>query len=347
MKKSIQHRLTYSLIISSSIFLDACKAQKPATGTPQNKRAIQSNQAETRPIIHTVDKPVTSSLGKVNLINKDQSIHPDLLAFMNLFDLKHDGTIDSVNRALQAHFLRKPGQERTDIQDDSFDASTMAQAIQLLRQMSLVDEIAYTPTQVVDYFLLFGAMTQRMTSRIQDFVKQYEKGVRCKNIILLGGVRKLREHEITFLKGLKMSFPAFLQKLGKQEKELTEADAFRAIWDTNVPTKTKVRFTEGKNLFFINSTDVTQGTNDRPTTGTTLDAWYDLCQPAPGHCHGNVELPYGIRMEKVLRTFLHKKGKGFSISWNSPAASEKLQIGVYKDTLARTFYQECKLKGYI
>lgn len=295
---------------------------------------------------------VNSSLLEYNLIKPDGGISEDLLAFLKLFGVQHEGTVQSVNTAMQQNFIRKAGQERWDLQDNSQDVVLRNQALALLKKMGLVNEIPHFQVDA-DYFLLFGATLSRSEQRFKDFVEQYTAGtLQCKNVILLGGVRKLQPSELDYIKDiLGVSFINFLAKLGKKETDLTEADMLRFIWENEGPETLKSKFHESINLFFINSTDITQGTNQRPTTNSTIEAWLEECKPVPGKCHGNVEQPYGTRIEKNLRTCLEKYSRQlgvtspkFSITWNSPAADDTLLLGVYKDELARNFYQEYNFK---
>ncbi|MCG8339973.1 MAG: hypothetical protein MI674_01680 [Cytophagales bacterium] len=298
---------------------------------------------------------VHSSLEGYSLIKEEGEVDENLLAFLKLFGIKHDGTVASINQTMQENFLRRSGLERRDLGGDKPAQEVMEEALNLLRKMGFVDEIPPLAVQA-DYFLLFGAFTGRMEERFEDFVSQYEQGtLQCNNIVLLGGFRKLREDELAKIESEQASFEEFLKKVGKERKEdLTEADAIRFIWDNKATERLKENFKEQVNLFFINDTDTTQGTNQRPTTKSTIETWYDEFKPAPGPCHANVEMPYGIRMEKVLRTFLENASKeagdnapSFSITWNSPAATPHLSLAIYKDELARAFYQETKLRAAI
>ena len=150
------------------------------------------------------------------------------------------------------------------------------------------------------------------------------------------------------------AFKDFLKKVEKKEDELTETDSFRALWEYKVTDSIKNQFTEGNNLSVVDCKNTSDGSNKRPTTKTTLQTWFKDFKPTPGHCYSKVELPIGIRMEKQLRTFLDKKNdelasylQNFTVSWSCPTAAQRVQLGAYKDVIARAFYQEGKLKGLI
>jgi hypothetical protein len=298
---------------------------------------------------------VNSSLVNYNLIEKDGKINKHLLEFLELFGIKHQGTVQSVNEAMQQYFIRKPGLERWDLVDTPEEQEKREVALSLLSKMGFVNEIPHSQT-TAKYYLLFGATLPRMEQRFQDFVQQYNQGtLQCSHIVLLGGVRKLKEDEIASISsGLGDRYADFVKTLNKQPKELTEADALRFIWEVHASNSLKAKFQEGKNLSFVNSTDITQSTNLRPTTGSTIEAWFTDFNPEPGICHSNVEKPYGIRMEKNLRLLLEKRSQAlpntsshYSITWNSPAAKKGLLLSTYKDELARSFYQEYTLKKYL
>jgi hypothetical protein len=340
MKKLLLYRLNI-LTICSYLIIAYSACTLPTTSHKQ--------------IANTYPGLVSSSLSGCNLIEEDGQINEHLLEFLKLFEINHQGTVKSVNEAMQQHFIRKSGTERWHLVDTSQDQALRQPALELLRQMGFVEAIPYFKAQS-DYFLLFGAKLARMEQRFKDFLDQSTQGtLQCKNIVLLGGVRKLMEDEIATIQAeLGTQYDQFLKSLDKQPTDLTEADALRFIWQTKATTDLKTQFQEGKNLFFVNSTDITQGTNQRPTTGSTIEAWFADFKPTPGVCHANVEKPYGIRMEKNLRLLLEKHHQAlgstnqkFSITWNSPAASNSLLLTNYKDELARTFYQEYALKKYL
>lgn len=296
---------------------------------------------------------VHSSLVGNDLIQPGGKVVQPLLDFLKLFDVKHQGTVESINAAMQASFIRKPGSERWDLVDSAQDQKLRPQALELLKKMGLVDAIPHT-TVNADYFLLFGALLPRIEKRFNDFLEQYQAGnLHGNNIVLLGGVRNLQPEELASIKQ-NSAFEAFLKDRKKTETMLTEADLWRFVWQTKATNALKNQFQESKhNLFFVNSTDTTHGTNQRATTHTTIEAWLEDFKPAPGQCHANVEKPYGIRIEKNLRLLLEKHSRShsatqsFSITWNSPAAADNLLLAVYKDELARTFYQEYILKKYL
>jgi hypothetical protein len=296
---------------------------------------------------------VRSFVSRHELIQENGKAVRVLLDFLNLFQVEHQGTIESINAAMQTHFIRKPGAERWDLVDPAEDRQLRPQAMKLLKRMGMVEAMPRIGVNI-DYFLLFGATLSTMEKRFADFVSQYKTAtIECKSVVLLGGVRYLQPAELDSLRQHK-AFSDFLKDQHKTEASLTEADLWRFIWQTKATAALKAQFQESKhNLFFVNATDVNYGTNLRATTHAAIEAWLEDFKPAPGKCHANIEKPYGVRMEQILRYALEKYSKEheftqyFSITWNSPAASDKLLLAVYKDELARAFYQEYELKKYL
>lgn len=301
---------------------------------------------------NTADKEmINSSFISSDLIQPNGKIIEPLADFLKLFKIKHEDSLESINEAMQVNFIRKPGLERWDLVDLEEDQQLRSQALSLLQTMGFVQATPTTALQV-DYFLLFGATLSRIEKRFTDFLNQYQTGkLICKNVVLLGGVRYLQPAELDTLKK-DHHFESFLKELNKVETLLTEADVWRFIWQTKANSALQEEFKESKdNLFFVNSTNITHGTNQRATTHTTLEAWLEDFKPTPGACHGNVEKPYGPRIKNNLEYVLAKKyyknnpgAQRFKISWNSPAANEDTLLSVYKDELARCFYQEYMLK---
>ncbi|OJW73505.1 MAG: hypothetical protein BGO68_03640 [Candidatus Amoebophilus sp. 36-38] len=298
---------------------------------------------------------VDSSLANINLIQENGQVVKPLLDFLALFNIRHDGTVRSINAAMQENFIRKSGLERWDVIDTQEDKRLRTPALRLLRNMELVDAILHFQVNA-DYFLLFGATIPRAEKRFNDFLAQYNAGtLQCKHIVFLGGVRKLQPSEIERMKVISgISFAGFLKDLNIKETDLTEAHMLRFIWKTKATKRLKDKFQEPKNLFFINSTNITDGANERPTSINTIETWLKAYLPTPGSCHANVEKPYGIRIEKSLRYELEKYNrqlinvkKRFSITWNSSASDPNLLLAIYKDELARTFLTEYNLKKYL
>lgn len=281
---------------------------------------------------------VASSLAPNDLFQLDgKEIHPALLTFLELFNVSHQGTIESINKGLQKNFLRPLGSEVDDLSDTAFDRHVRLEALALLEEMGLVTEIPSTPVEA-DYFILFGSLWEDAVSRLNDFLHQYQAGtLRCHQIVLLGGCRKLAPEEqekIARDVGVAMT-------RANRQVWATETDMWRLLWQLKAPLSLQNTFREHEQLWFIHDTDVSRG---RPTTDSTLTAWWNQCLPAPGWCHANVEQPYGMRMEKCLRTFLEKvtpdnATKQFSITWNAASADPALPLVAYKDTLARVVYQ--------
>ncbi|MEL7063813.1 MAG: hypothetical protein AAFP00_08745, partial [Bacteroidota bacterium] len=142
------------------------------------------HQAQQAPLLVTPVALVQSSLSGANLVSEEGQVDPHLLAFLDLYSLKHDGTVASVDQAMQENFLRKPGTERRDLANSQLDTKVQAEAMDLLSQMELVEEIPHTHVNV-DYFLLFGAMLPKIETRLTDFIQQYNQGtLHCKNIVL-------------------------------------------------------------------------------------------------------------------------------------------------------------------
>ncbi len=111
------------------------------------------------------------------------------------------------------------------------------------------------------------------------------------------------------------SFKAFLSQVNQPDKQtLTEADLFCFMWEMGATTSMKAALKKEENLFFVDATKTMDGTNNRPTTLTILEAWYEDYQPEPGSYHANVEQPHGLRIGKTLRLFLEKKSRVFGNS---------------------------------
>ncbi len=198
---------------------------------------------------------VKSSLEDINLIKAGGKVDKNLLEFLALFNIQHDGTIASINQALRSNFLRNPGTELPGLKKSKQDEILKEKALHLLQKMSLVDEIPHF-TVNADYFFLCGAFKFRMEERLQDFIDQYQAGaLQCKNLVLLAGVRYLRKTEIDALaKALQehgSSLDEFLKKRGhNQQQDLTETDVWYWAWDQTAPKALKKNSKKGK-IYFL------------------------------------------------------------------------------------------------
>jgi hypothetical protein len=350
MEKLIRNLRVLSLYVIIAMLFNPVTSQASAVGTATTNKQV----GRVYPSL------VSSSLINTDLIDLDRKPVKPLLDFLKLYNIKHQGTLKSINAAMQENFLRKSGLERWDLVDTAQDVRVRTAALKLLKNMGFVDAISHFKVSP-DYFLLFGDSLPSVERRFNDFLEQYNAGtLQCKNIILLGSARGLKSDELRRIKDtLGNNFKDFLKDINKKESELTEADMLRYIWRTKAIINLKNKFQESKNLFFINSALINalktiQGKPQRATTSDTIVDWIKGCIPTPGSCHANVEKPYAVRMEKVLRLALEKYSrepvsleKPFSITWNSPASDNNLLMAVYKDELARAYSQEYELKKYL
>lgn len=247
----------------------------------------------------------------------------ELLWLLAFTDVEHDNSLASIVQATQAAWIRKPGTERWDINEQ--DRGNKELIHRQLMKMNLIDTV--TPSKKkYDYALWMGSAYPCMQTRFTHLVQLWEKGVRFDEIVLLSGARPLTDGEQHAL--------VRYYNLG-DEVPVTEADAMKLVYKHSAMPENmkKVPLV----VIDVPMQVAKNGALTRPTTGDTVNAWMKL-QPQAGSCLVVSNQPYVNYQDSVAKTLLPHN---FSVE-TVGERSEDTNIDVYLDTVARLLYQENK-----
>ncbi len=247
-----------------------------------------------------------------------------LLWLLALTDVEHDNSLASIVQATQAAWIRKPGTERWDINEQ--DRGNKELIHRQLMKMNLID--AVTPSKKkYDYALWMGAAYPRVQTRFEYLVQLWEQGVRFDQIVLLSGARPLTDAEQH----------ALVQNFNLSDDQIptTEAEAMKLVYKNSAMPESMKQV----QLVVIDvPMQVAQnGMLARPTTGDTVNAWMEL-QPQPGTCLVVSNQPYVGYQNSVTKTLLPHNFVVETVGEKSGDTN----IDVYLDTVARLLYQEKK-----
>lgn len=263
--------------------------------------------------------------GQSKLFSQEGKPSRALQHILVLTGVEHDGTMSDIVKQTQQLWLRKPGQERWDIEKTIH--KNHRELWQEFRNCNLVLEMS--PQQKkYDYIVFMGATVQRMQLCFNYLLSLINSGIMAELIVVLSGARPLDENikELSDLKNI----------TGNTHSEgTTECEAAHTIFAYGIPED----IAEYVAIEYINAPMKLDkdGTSARPTTDDTLIAWKKT-NPKPGSCLIISNQPYGQRQELVVQHLL-------SHDFITDVASSKCdvyetEIAVVLDELARLMYQE-------
>ena len=252
------------------------------------------------------------------------------------FHLDHNGTLKGMVDCTQTVWLRKPGEERWDMEQKYEEQKD--EVLPLLGHLGVLTEVK--PQRVeYDYALLLGALVTRVRTRLAVLADLWRQGVRFKQIVVLTGARPLQKDR----ESLAALCDVTNEQLPIQEgwqfvgtAPTTEAGMMKLIYEQaalpqgmrQVPVK------------YINTpmqpTD--DGGERRPSTFDTIQCWQDT-KPAPGSCLAISNQPYVSYQDAVLRSYMPPS---FYLETVGHEARYALPIAVHLDNIARWLYSELK-----
>ena len=263
--------------------------------------------------------------GTSMLFSHDGTPSRALYNILRLTGVEHDGTMSDIVAKTQKLWLRKPGQERWDIEKTVY--SNAQELWQEFRNCDLILEI--TPQKnKYDYILFMGATVQRMKLRCDYLMSLINSGLVADTIVILSGARQLDS---------KIDEPKYLEGItGKNCSETaTECDAAQQIIELGLPDEVK-RYCKIEYIHAPMKLNK-EGVLVRPTTDDTLIAWQKT-NPKPGSCLIISNQPYGQRQELVVQHLL--PGDFTTDVASSACYDDEANTAVVLDELARLIYQE-------
>lgn len=239
----------------------------------------------------------------------------DLNVLLEVMDVPHEGTPESIVEATQKRWTRPAGKELWEVKD-TVTATQKAAVIDYCTKKGFLKEIKPAHLQY-DYAILLGATVYPMEKCMAYLAKLAESGVQFKNVILLSGARPLDAAIEPLLEGCK-----------------TEGDAMEYLWKAH-PLSKKVAWKHYQHPMIT----LADGKTRRPSRIDTFDLWMKD-SPEPGRCFFVYIQPYLNYQTAVAENHLPKT---FLCETVGPAAEVSNQnTAKLLDTIARCLYETNK-----
>jgi hypothetical protein len=213
-----------------------------------------------------------------------------------------DPTYEAMNTYAQAHWIRKPAQERWQMELSTHQPQA-DKIIASLKQLGMIDRIDPS-VQNPDYALVLGATVYRMRARMQHMIELINAGTFApKQIVILTGDRPLdpiQEPESLLLD------KAFIRSDWQCPESLptTESESARFVWD-------QLQRSDQVNtipvVFVATPMLEKNGKLVRPTTVDTLETWLKT-SPAVGSIVAVSDNPFASYQNETMKPTLIKAG---------------------------------------
>ncbi len=238
-----------------------------------------------------------------------------LIRLLDVLQVSHERTIESMVNATQKTLLRPAGAERWEAEDRYGEKKP--KLMPLFDQLGMIQK-KVPSQQHYAYVVLLGSLYDNVKDRLLFLARAWDRGVRFDTLVLLGGQRPLLHDEQESLKALAPS-----------EKPLSETDMLKLAYHyLSIPqTMREVP------VVFVDAPKPLGAR--RPTTSDTIAAWLSM-QPISGSVLAVSSQPFIGYQDAVLHTFLPKD---FVVETVGNNAREEVTTAVYLDTLARWLYQ--------
>jgi hypothetical protein len=288
------------------------------------------------------------SPAQVEAVNEESIISQPLLKILEITGVKHDGTLDSIVAETQKTWLRKPGQERWQMEKKY--EGLRDQLEPYFNEMGLLEEVKPSQKEYV-YVILNGSTAQRLRARLAYLLDLYKAGYRYNILVCFIGERPLDpqlEPASIFFDRTNGILPIRADYKEPAELPKTEADFAKMLIDqAEFPAgfKDHVRIEFAVAPMQQNP----DGTARRPNTGDTVNAWMAQ-HPKPGTVLSISNQPYVSYQHKVLQTLLpddfklETVGSAVDTVEIDGKKQYKIDASVFLDNLARLLYQE---KAYL
>lgn len=268
---------------------------------------------------------------------------PDLLKLLAILGIQHDGTLVGINKITQEKFLRKPGQERWEMEEVYEDKRFLI--LPLLEKLGVIYAI-FPSSQHYDTIIIHGAVVETMRQRLRFLDTLWSHGIRGEEIVFLTGERPLDPILENEEKVFNQEFSAIPFRSGWCRKNLTpstEADIAPLVWD-QVISQPDLR---KKTAHFVRAPmkyDPTTGQSHRPSTKDTVLAWL-ATSPKMGRILAISNNPYIPYQHQAMLNILEQEGvlkKGVTLETVGSGANSDTLIAVHLDNLARWIYARVK-----
>lgn len=262
-----------------------------------------------------------------------------LLKILGAFGIYCSREWPEVIEATQTHFLRDPLRERWDMDLWNIDRSYAMYQLFCPLKMNKTFESSKLH---YDYAVILGATLQVCRKRFDYLKKEWQRGVRFDELVILGSERPLVpafEGEEQLFNPESSAYPFKQRWTFRAEVPKTECEMLQLIF-------AQLELPEGWKempVHFINAPmKEEEGSLKRPNTKDTFVEWLKI-HPKPGSCLMISSQPFIGRQDSVARQVLQTTfnvetiGPGFDFE---DFQKEPRAIGILLDELARWIHQE-------
>ena len=265
------------------------------------------------------------------VVEQDGKPTQAVVKLLELTGVQHDGTLSDVVQKTQDQWLRKPNQERWDM--EKYASENEYEIRQQFDSLGM-NKGLIPKYQEYDYAIILGALFGRITLRLQYAIDLWQQGIRFKRLVFLGGARPVVESQGEN----KQKFMEFfgLDSLDDEAVPKTEAEIMKFVYQyTAMPEEMR-----SLPVTFINASMVQQddGSLKRPTTDDIIADWLQT-KPSVGKCLFFSNQPYVGFQHAVVKTYMPRS---FQVETIGTEANPTLNVGVVLDNVARWLYQEHK-----
>lgn len=239
-----------------------------------------------------------------------------LLSVLEILNLKHEDTLDSIVAVTQKTLLRPPGKERWEVDDVFKSKKNLLDP--LFKKLHCIDALHATKKHY-DYAVVLGALFSRVHDRLQWLIDEWRQGVRFTTLVFLSGQRTLTGTEREQLKTF----------LHREDVPTNEFEMTKSVYDALAMPESLRKVP----VVFINAP--ARCGKSRATTEDTVNAWLEQ-HPVPGSVLAISNQPYVLQQQCILRFLLPLS---FSIEAVGPVVSPSTTTTIILDNLARWIFQ--------
>lgn len=268
-----------------------------------------------------------AQLGKV--VDQQGMITQEVKDLLRLTGLTTDGTLQNTITVTQQAWLRKPNQERWDI--EKYVTENEAELRSVFDKLGMCKAIMPL-YQEYDYVCILGALFGRIKTRLQYAIELYNQGIRFKKLVFLSGARPVVPEQGENMQNYMQSLS--LETIDDVEP-LTEAEIMKFIYKyISMPDDMRQLPVQ-----FVDTPMVQTGMGTRrPATDDIINEWL-ATNPMPGRCLFVSNQPYVGFQDAVIKTYMPST---FIIDTVGCECVSTLNIGIILDNVARWLYQEGK-----
>lgn len=281
----------------------------------------------------SVNENIQNQAKVPTLLEKQTPVNPTLLSLLEALSITHENTFESIVNATQKAWLRKPGQERWDL-NTMYSPNINSLIISHCKQLNMIDQVI-PHSKHFKYALIMGASLETIRNRFAFLLNLIEQGVSFDSIVFLTGQRPLKPTLESAEKLLDVTHSPLpinpewsLQgPLPGNETEMISMVINQTKLSKNIASKILIIDTPCKTN--------AAGNLVRPTTGDTFASWLKN-EPTPGTALVISSQPYVGYQDMVARSYLPST---FTIESAGCKHKEPIIDSDLLDTLARWIYQ--------